>query len=167
MQPEAFGLKSPPYQASAAIRERLAAFTVVDQRGGDFAERLANAHSDASCAGYPVLQIGMDTPQVSGPVLGACARVLLSTQAVLGPATDGGWWLLGLHDPRFAGCLRTVPMSRPDTGEQSLRALRTAGLQVQVVDSFTDVDTIDDIDAVRRQCLPNSYFHRLTAALVV
>jgi uncharacterized protein len=154
-------------RASAAIQDRLAAFTVVDQRGGDFAERLANAHIDAAETGYPVLQIGMDTPQVGAAALGDCGRALLGTQAVLGPATDGGWWLLGLHDPELAGCLRTVPMSRPDTGERSLRALLAAGLQVQLVDPLTDVDTIDDIDAVRRQCLPASNFHRLTTALGV
>lgn len=154
-------------RASTVLRDRLAAFTVVNQRGGDFADRLANAHCDAACAGYPVLQIGMDTPQVSVPVLTDCARTLLGAQAVLGPATDGGWWALGLHNPQFASRLRTVPMSQPDTGERSLRALRAAGLQVQVVDPLTDVDTIDDIDAVRRQCLPGSHFHRLTTALGV
>ncbi|MEZ0049333.1 glycosyltransferase A (GT-A) superfamily protein (DUF2064 family) [Mycobacterium sp. MAA66] len=154
-------------RASADIRNRLAAFTVFDQRGCDFADRLANAHLDAARAGYPVLQIGMDTPQVSADALGECARALLGAEAVLGPATDGGWWLLGLHDPEFAGCLRTVPMSRPDTGELSLRALRAAGLRVQLVASLSDVDTIGDISAVRRHCLLESNFHRTTTELGV
>lgn len=154
-------------RASAVIQDRLAGFTVVEQRGDDFAERLANAHLDGARAGYPVLQIGMDTPQVSADAIGECARALLAAEAVLGPATDGGWWLLGLHDPTFAACLRTVTMSRPDTGELSLRALRAAGLRVQLVGPLTDVDTIDDIDVVRRQCLPDSNFHRLTTALGV
>src|SRR6201990_591314 len=49
----------------AEVRDRLRDFTVVQQRGEDFADRLANAHSDASvaCGGLPVLQIGMDNPQ--------------------------------------------------------------------------------------------------------
>ncbi|MDH6244102.1 DUF2064 domain-containing protein [Mycobacterium sp. OTB74] len=152
-------------RSAPAIRELLAAFTVFDQRGDAFAERLANAHRDAGGAGYPVLQIGMDTPQITADVIGECARALLGTEAVLGPAEDGGWWLLGLHDPEYAECLRTVPMSQPDTGERSLHALRAAGLQVQLLTTLADVDTIDDIETVRRQCLPNSNFHRATTNL--
>lgn len=47
---------------AAAIRDRLGVFTVIDQRGEDFACRLANAHADAAAAvgARPVLQIGMD-----------------------------------------------------------------------------------------------------------
>ena len=53
------------------IRARLADFTVVPQRGADFAARLANAHVDAAAAagGLPVLQIGMDTPQVTAELI--------------------------------------------------------------------------------------------------
>ena len=49
--------------AAAEIRHRLEAFTVIEQRGDSFADRLANAHADtgADFGGYPVLQIGMDT----------------------------------------------------------------------------------------------------------
>ena len=98
---------------SAEIRRRLADFTVVDQSGEDFGDRLANAHADAAAAaGLPVLQIGMDTPQVTGSLLAHCARTLLSADAVLGMALDGGWWVLGVHDPAVAQCLRAVPMSR-------------------------------------------------------
>jgi glycosyltransferase A (GT-A) superfamily protein (DUF2064 family) len=90
---------------------------------------------------------------------------LLSAEAVLGPAEDGGWWLLGLHDPEFAECLRKVPMSQPDTGERSLQALRAAGLRVRLLATLADVDTIDDIESVRRQCLADSNFHRATTTL--
>jgi len=45
------------------LEARLTGFTVIEQRGAGFADRLANAHADASSAagGLPVLQIGMDT----------------------------------------------------------------------------------------------------------
>ena len=50
---------------SAVLRAKLAGFTVVDQHGDSFAERLAYAHADADAAvgDRPILQIGMDTPQ--------------------------------------------------------------------------------------------------------
>jgi glycosyltransferase A (GT-A) superfamily protein (DUF2064 family) len=148
---------------AADIRRRLESFTVIGQRGGDFADRLANAHADAA-DGQPVLQIGMDTPQVTDELLASCARRLLEAQAVLGLACDGGWWVLGVQRPATAECLRSVPMSQPDTGELTLKALRDNGIDVYPVEVLTDFDIVDDVAAVREACDPASRFARVTHA---
>jgi uncharacterized protein len=150
--------------AGDEIRSRLADFTVVPQRGTDFAERLANAHVDAAEAagGLPVLQIGMDTPQVTAELIGECSRELLAADAVLGMARDGGWWVLGVMDATTAGSLRGIPMSRPDTGVVTLAALEATGIGVSLVPTLADVDTVDDIEAVRRACQPGSRFALVT-----
>jgi rSAM/selenodomain-associated transferase 1 len=151
---------------SDEIRTRLAEFTVVEQRGADFAARLANAHVDAAAAfkELPVLQIGMDTPQVTAELIAECARELLAADAVLGPARDGGWWALGVSDAAMADCLRAVPMSRSDTGVVTMAALRDTGVDVSLVPALADVDTVEDIDAVRRACPPDSRFARAAQA---
>jgi glycosyltransferase A (GT-A) superfamily protein (DUF2064 family) len=148
------------------IRTRLQSFTVIGQRGLDFADRLANAHADAGAAGggHPVLQIGMDTPQVTAELLAGCARRLLRVPALLGPACDGGWWILGLHEPVAAECLRGIPMSHPDTGELTVKALRDIGIDVLLVDTLTDIDVVDDVAAVRDACAHASRFAQLTRA---
>ena len=155
--------------AGDEIRASLADFTVVPQRGANFAERLANAHVDAAEAvgGLPVLQIGMDTPQVTDVLIGDCARELLPADAVLGLARDGGWWVLGVTDALMADCLRTVPMSRSDTGAVTLSALYDTGVHVSLVQTLADVDTVDDIDVVRRACQPGGRFARVTLAVGV
>jgi glycosyltransferase A (GT-A) superfamily protein (DUF2064 family) len=79
-------------------------------------------------------------------------------------ACDGGWWVLGVTDPAMAGCLRDVPMSTPDTGAVTLRALRDTGVDVRLVSELADVDTIDDVAVVGRACPPSSRFHRLASA---
>ncbi len=151
---------------SAEIRGRLESFRVIPQRGSDFGDRLANAHIDAGLGfgGHPVLQIGMDTPQVTDELLAGCARRLLQSQAVLGLALDGGWWLLGLQTSAVAECLRSVPMSQPDTGELTLKALHESGLDVTSVERLSDFDIIDDVAAVRDACDPASRFARVTYA---
>lgn len=148
---------------SAEIRRRLKSFTVFRQRGDAFADRLANAHVDAA-DGYPVLQIGMDTPQVTAELLADCARLLLQIPAVLGLAFDGGWWVLGIRTPTAAECLRAVPMSQPDTGELTLKALRDNGIDVTLVQRLGDFDIVDDIALVRDCCVPGSRFAQATRA---
>jgi uncharacterized protein len=128
----------------AAVLERV---TVVPQRGATFAERLAHAHADAS-AGLPVLQLGMDTPQVTPELLTLSLDLLDTHEAVLGPATDGGWWALGVRDAALAGCLEHVPMSRPDTGARTMSALR--GHNIALLPELSDVDDMATARAVAR-----------------
>ncbi|PRX50058.1 hypothetical protein B0I33_102175 [Prauserella shujinwangii] len=134
-------------ELAAALRR----CTVLTQRGRHFGERLAHAHADTARAapGLPVVQIGMDTPQVRPALLGTIARRLRGGEdAVLGPATDGGWWALGLRDPRGAAVLANVPMSRPDTGRLTRKALEAAGLRAGETIEMSDVDTMADAGAV-------------------
>ena len=88
----------------------------------------------------------------------------LQAAAVLGPAADGGWWALGLRDPRLARVVADVPTSRDDTGERTLHALRAAGLRVGVLPELTDVDTAADAVAVARAA-PWTRFAAAVAAL--
>ena len=129
--------------------------TVVPQHGAGFGDRLANAHADTAGAypGRPVLQIGMDTPQLSSlvhrPLLHDALRSLdRGCAALLGPALDGGWWALGLADPRRAGALRGIAMSRADTGARTRAALSEQGLTVDLLPALSDVDVVDDAHAV-------------------
>jgi uncharacterized protein len=121
---------------------------VLPQRGDGLGARIAAAHADTAALlpGRPTLQLGMDTPQADAALLTACLDRLRAagTDAVLGPATDGGWWALGLHDPRAAVLVAGVPTSRKDTGARTLRALRAGGLRVGLLPELTDVDTADD-----------------------
>ncbi|MFC4127698.1 TIGR04282 family arsenosugar biosynthesis glycosyltransferase [Nocardia rhizosphaerae] len=131
------------------IAAALADFEVVPQRGHGFGERLACAHADAARTGLPVLQIGMDTPQAGPALLASSARTLIARGgAVLGPATDGGWWALGLTDPRPARLLAEVPMSTDRTGELTRNALHRCGLRVRSLPVLTDVDHVADIAPV-------------------
>ncbi|MGI9163928.1 MAG: TIGR04282 family arsenosugar biosynthesis glycosyltransferase [Mycobacterium sp.] len=151
---------------SAQIRSRLDDFIVIGQRGADFGHRLAHAHADAAAVGAaPVLQIGMDTPQVTAELLTDCAGKLAPGTAVLGPAHDGGWWLLGVSDASLAGCLIDVPMSQSDTGALTAAALERGGVQVVLTTELADVDTVADIPVVRTACRPASRFTLATEGI--
>ncbi|MFD9734161.1 DUF2064 domain-containing protein [Umezawaea sp. NPDC059074] len=144
---------------SREIRSLLRRVILVPQRGDDFAARLVNAHADAAHvnAGLPVFQIGMDTPQVTPELLDECVDKLRHVDAALGMATDGGWWALGLRDGYRAGPLRTVPMSRADTGALTAVALKQAGLRIGLLPELSDVDDMATAREVAA-LLPDSRF---------
>ena len=139
------------------ISREVVEWQVIAQSSGDLGRRLAQAHADASSLSRPgrvrprpVLQIGMDTPQVSAGLLETSANLLCApdVDAILGPAEDGGWWVCGTSDPAQAATLADVPMSRPDTGELTLAALRNLGSRVALVAALRDLDTLDDAKAI-------------------
>lgn len=145
-----------------ALVAALAGTVVIAQRGGPLGERIAAAHADVAkmAPGACTAQIGMDTPQFDPAVLDRCLDAVArpgGPDAMLGPAADGGWWALGLRDPRCAELIRRVPTSRADTGARTRAALTAAGLRVADLPQLTDVDSMVDARAVARAC-PGSRF---------
>lgn len=154
-------------ERSTELVAELADCMVIPQRGDDFADRLANAHADVAARfpWSPVLQVGMDTPQVQPPLLTAALARLTEVDAVLGPAADGGWWALGLRRPADAHVLRDVPMSRADTGERTLLALRGLGLSVAHLPVLSDVDTVEDAAGVAARVPASRFAHAYREAV--
>lgn len=130
-------------------------FEVFPQQGFGLGERLAAAWD---VAGGPGLQIGMDTPQVTPDLLDLCLGRLGSSlaTAVLGTASDGGWWAIGLREAQrevFLG----VAMSTAHTGRDQERRLRHLGHEPAPLPILRDVDYMDDADAVA-ELIPASRF---------
>jgi glycosyltransferase A (GT-A) superfamily protein (DUF2064 family) len=106
-----------------------------------------------------VLLIGMDTPQVTAPLLDSDWE---GADAVLGLSEDGGFWAIGLRsgDPRsiFAG----IPMSTDRSGAAQLARLAAVGMSVQLLPPLRDVDLPADADhvAARYPWLTFSRRHR-------
>ncbi|MBV9922268.1 MAG: DUF2064 domain-containing protein [Pseudonocardia sp.] len=157
-------------EPDAAHARSLAGTTLIAQRGGTLGERIAAAHTDAArlAPRACTVQVGMDTPQLDPDVLDRCFDAVSRTDgvdAVLGPAADGGWWALGLRDPRHADVIGQVPTSRADTGARTRAALEAAGLRVAALPELTDVDTMVDAYAVARVCPGSRFAAALLAAV--
>lgn len=96
------------------------------------------------------IALGADTPGLPLRLL-AQARDALEAghDAVLGPAEDGGFYLLGLARCP-AGLLEGLPWSRRDTMEQTRRRLEQRGLAATVIDPWFDVDRDADLERLER-----------------
>jgi glycosyltransferase A (GT-A) superfamily protein (DUF2064 family) len=134
--------------------------TAQPQRGGGLGARLAAAFADV---GGPVLLIGMDTPQVDPDLLDLALGAVDRGETVWGPATDGGWWALGLPRP-CPGAFAGVPMSTPTTGARQRDRLRRLGLDPRPLPALRDVDRWPDALAVAAS-VPGSRFAAAVAAV--
>jgi uncharacterized protein len=126
-------------------------FLVVPQASGGLDRRLAAAFQEAAVLDSgPVLLVGMDTPQVTGPLLEACMPTSFE-DATIGLAEDGGFWSLGFTRPREVDLdqlMVGVPMSTDTTGAVQLGRLTGAGLRVRRLPVLRDVDTVADLAVV-------------------
>jgi len=130
-------------------------FDVIAQPSGGLDERLAAIFD---LLDEPTLLIGMDTPQVQPTQL----RWPEETDAVIGLAEDGGFWALGMREPR-GDVIRGIPMSVSDTGRRQAAALASAGMTLAHLDIVRDVDLPADAVEVAR-AMPGSEFARVVHA---
>lgn len=124
-------------------------YDVIEQVDGPFGVRLDRAIAEAfRTCGEPVVLIGMDTPQVRPSDLLAIDALLSDDDvAVLGIASDGGWWALGVRH-HHRGLFEGVEMSVPSTGEHQAARLTEVGYRVVHTSEMRDIDDFEDARAV-------------------
>ncbi|WP_049578943.1 TIGR04282 family arsenosugar biosynthesis glycosyltransferase [Streptomyces sp. SBT349] len=130
-------------------------FEVVPQVGGGLDLRIAAAF--ARCSG-PALLIGMDTPQLTPELLAPATGpgAWPTGRAWLGPAADGGFWALGMAEPRPEAVVG-VPMSTAATGAVQRARLLRLGFGVRDLPVLRDVDTAADAERVAAEAPPGRF----------
>jgi len=135
--------------------------TLVGQSSGDLGDRLHDAIANA--AKGPVVLIGGDAPQLRATDLRAAFEILREKDAVFGPATDGGFWLMGLAGRRRAPELfQRVRWSTEHTLTDTVATL-PSDFEIGRLQALTDVDEAHDLCAVEPQAFLKSVArpHRL------
>jgi rSAM/selenodomain-associated transferase 1 len=121
----------------------------IAQVGDDLGERMANAMAAAFAEdATPVLVIGADVPHVPAASLAEAAE-MAATRVVVGPAEDGGYYLIGLPRPipeLFAG----VPWGTAAVLEATRERAAGLGLAMHLLPPTFDVDEPRDLERLRR-----------------
>jgi rSAM/selenodomain-associated transferase 1 len=114
------------------------------QGEGDLGTRLVNAFEDAFRCGFKrVVIIGSDCPEVQAGDAEAAWAALQDHDVVLGPAIDGGYWLIGLRREQPV-LFEKVSWSSKDVFSQTLTRAESAGLRTKLLRELSDVDTEED-----------------------
>ncbi len=144
-------LVEPPERVAAAGRWLGSPWQTRAQAAGDLGARLAAAFDDAFAAGAErVVAIGTDCLDLDADLLGLALDRLADHDAVVGPATDGGYYLLGLSRP-VASCFEQIPWSTSETLRVTRARLAAAGCTVAELLELRDLDTPDDLAALAPQ----------------
>ena len=141
-----------------ALEVRFADGTADDMRGwlgngmnyfpqgeGDLGVRMESAFREAFSRGAGrVVLLGTDCPGLDATVMRAAFTALRRKDLVLGPATDGGYWLIGLRRPAPA-LFADMPWSTDSVLARTLGRARSLGLSVRTLEPLPDVDRPEDV----------------------
>ncbi len=110
---------------------------VTEQGNGDLTDRLDRVPA-------PAILIGSDCPGLTPALLRTAADWLGSRPMVIGPATDGGYYLLGYRRPApFA--FTDMPWSTDAVFAETLRRFAAQGVELAVLPALSDIDTVEDL----------------------
>jgi uncharacterized protein len=136
-----------PPESLPQMRDWLPGVRLMAQSGRDLGARMADAFARAFARGARrVAIVGTDAPGVSRAMVREAFSALDVADVVMGPADDGGYYLIGLRAP-FPGLFSGVLWSTPSVREQSLARAAAAGLSVRELARLRDVDTLEDVRA--------------------
>ena len=125
-------------------------FSEKQQIGSSFGERFSNAIQAVFEKGYEhIITIGNDSPQLKVSHILEAHRQLLCKKFVLGPSTDGGFYLMGLAKSQFnASAFKNLAWqtSRLSQELQNLIAKQTGA--IILLESLFDIDTVEDVKAL-------------------
>lgn len=121
------------------------------QADGDLGARLIAAFETAfNAESSKVVIIGSDCPDLDPKILGDAFARLDGTDAVLGPAEDGGYYLIGLRAP-MPHLFTKMEWSDSRVLKRTLERLRLRGASFELLPEHADVDTFGDLKALSRR----------------
>ena len=117
----------------------------IAQRGNNLGQKMENAFADAFALGYEnVILTGTDIPELKADSVNSAFEMLDSCDIVLGPTSDGGYYLIGmssLHHEAFDVKLYGVST----VFEETTGSIRSSGFSVSIADEYSDIDDKEDI----------------------
>lgn len=145
---EVFLFHTPPARDGRALKRLLKEdFKYLPQRGADLGERMLNAFAYVFGAGFrKAVIIGSDTPDLRAADLREAFAALAKKPAVIGPAHDGGYYLLGFERSNFLPeVFAGITWSGADVFSRTMQRFKKAGRGPCRLKKRHDIDTLKDL----------------------
>lgn len=119
------------------------AFTKFLQRGDDLGERMQLAFAQALEQADKAVIVGSDIAQITAEIISEAFQALEENDYVIGPALDGGYYLLGMKQPT-PELFQNMEWSTPDVCQTTLDRISSLGRSYHKVTTLSDIDYAED-----------------------
>jgi rSAM/selenodomain-associated transferase 1 len=159
---------TPPHKGSAVQAWLGDTVPVQAQTGKTLGDRMRNAFSDVFAGGVDqAVLMGSDFPDLDNGIIDKSFEYLKQKESVIGPAEDGGYYLIGFRKNRFNNDLFSdVDWGSASVFRQTLGKIHAAGLSCHTLPSWQDIDTHDDLVAFYHRSKANGLSHLKTMKLL-
>ncbi len=129
------------------IRRRYG-ITVAGQAEGNLGAKMFAALNAAYERGVAAAVMGCDVPHCPAETLRAAHAFLARGRSVIGPSTDGGYYLIGINPPD-PGCFERIEWGGARVFDTTLKRAARAGIDLIVLQQLNDIDTMADLESLR------------------
>jgi uncharacterized protein len=138
-----------PPEGRQAVSEWLGnEFPCLPQEGNDLGERMYAAFQTAFLDAREAVLIGSDIPDLPPPFIREAFESLGSCGAVIGPARDGGYYLIGFSaETILSAPFADMEWGTPTVCQDTMERLGQNGLKVHVLPAWRDLDEYGDLEA--------------------
>ncbi len=139
-----------PAHAQATIKSIIkGAFSFRPQYGNSLGERLIEAFKWVfEKGGSKAVIIGSDSPDLPADYINLSFEALDDNSVVLGPCTDGGYYLVGLKE-EFPQMFTDIELGTDKVLNETLTTIRTEGKSLHLLPPWYDVDTPDELEFLK------------------
>lgn len=144
-------IRFSPDDAGEAMREWLGDGYLYRRQGyGDLGRRMERGTLAGFRRGYDkVIVVGADCPSLDGKALEEAARALDDCRCVVGPTSDGGYYLIGLRPPLLPALFRGMSWSTREVFRETARRLDEAEIAWRALEQRDDIDDGADLSRNR------------------
>jgi len=152
----------PPHAQPEAVEWLGPGYTLMPQLGNNLGKRMANAFDKIFSKGYQrALLLGTDFPDLPESIVDEAFKSLDHNDAVIGPAVDGGYYLIGFKsDSYLPEAFDGIPWGTENVFEKTMKVFRKHGLKIHALPKWRDIDTYEDL-----KFFINTYAQKQSTAL--
>jgi len=123
------------------------------QKGEDLGQRMKNSFLQAFAKGcLRVIVIGSDIPDLPDAFINEAFLCLKTNDVVIGPASDGGYYLIGFrYDTFLPEVFEGIHWSTDTVFRETMNILEEAGLKIHILPEWSDIDTLADLKHLIRR----------------
>ncbi|MDD4550241.1 MAG: TIGR04282 family arsenosugar biosynthesis glycosyltransferase [Syntrophomonadaceae bacterium] len=132
---------TPPWGLNEAARKD---FAILPQQGDDLGDRMLQATRHVLTRYEGVILLGSDMPDLSPELLYEASLQLEENDLVIGPAQDGGYYLLGIKQVHLE-LFQNMPWGTSEVLRKTVAAAAEKKLKVALLEEKNDIDTWADV----------------------